>query len=199
MHERILSVGLLGLLALGCGGGSGGETPAPSRSRVDVVVAAEDSGPDLDAFCEVVYPAGHGRAVTWPDLEGEAHPDVEGWTWTSLWATWCVPCLEEMPRMDRFEKKLRDKGHLVTVQHVSVDAVAGDLTKYRAAHPEAPGGPRVADQAAVDPWLTEQGLDAGASIPIHIFADAEDRIRCIRMGAVSEHDYAAVEKIVSGK
>ncbi len=199
MHERILIGMALGFVALGCGGGGGGEAPTPSRSRVDVVVAAEDSGPDLNAFCEVVYPVGQGRTVTWPEFAGKAHPDVEGWAWTSLWATWCVPCLEEMPRMDRFEKKLNDKGHLVTVQHVSVDATAADLDKYRAEHPDAPGGPRVADQATVDPWLTEQGLDAGASIPIHIFADPEDRIRCIRMGAVSEHDYAAVEKIVSGK
>jgi thiol-disulfide isomerase/thioredoxin len=165
---------------------------------VDVVLTEPDQGPNLEAFCEVVVAPGQGRALTWPELVGEPHPDVEGWTWTSLWATWCVPCLEEMPRMDRFEKKLNDKGHAVTVQHVSVDATAGDLDRYRKEHPEAPPGPRVADQASVDPWLTEQGLDAGASIPIHIFADPQNRIRCIRMGAVSEHDYAAVEKIVSG-
>ncbi len=198
MRKRILCGLVLGWVVSGCPSGGGDTPPAPSRSRVDVVLTEPDQGPDLEAFCEVVAAPGQGRTVSWPELDGAPHPDVEGWTWTSLWATWCVPCLEEMPRMDRFEKKLNDKGHAVTVQHVSVDATPGDLEKYRKEHPEAPGGPRVADQASVDPWLTEQGLDAGASIPIHIFADPGDRIRCIRMGAVSEHDYAAVEKIVSG-
>lgn len=198
MRVWILVGLVLGVLVTGCPGGGGETPPAPSRSRVDVVLTEPDEGPSLEAFCEVVEPPGQGRKLTWPVLDGEAHPDVAGWTWTSLWATWCVPCLEEMPRMDRFESRLREKGYPVTVQHVSVDATADDLARFRREHPEAPACPRVADQATVDPWLTEQGLDAGASIPIHIFADPQDRIRCIRMGAVSEHDYAAVEKIVSG-
>ena len=197
MYRGLLGWMALGVLAAGCGGG-GGETPAPSRSRVDVVLTEADQGPDLEAFCEVVVPAGQNRTLAWPELDGAAHPDVDGWTWTSLWATWCVPCLEEMPRMERFVEKLHGEGLDVTVQHVSVDATAEDLERYRKEHPGTPDGPRIMDQAAVDPWLTEQGLDAGASIPIHIFIDPEDRIRCIRMGAVSEHDYAAVKKIIQG-
>ena len=196
MRRWMLGWVVLGIVVSGCG--NGGETSTPPRSRVDVVLTEADQVPSLEAFCEVVVPAAQNRKVVWPEIEGQAHPDVEGWTWTSLWATWCVPCLEEMPRMERFEKKLHDEGFQVTVQHVSVDATAEDLERYRKEHPEAPGGPRVVDQAMVDPWLTEQGLDAGASIPIHLFEDPQDKVRCIRMGAVSEHDYAAVKKIVSG-
>ncbi len=37
----------------------------------------------------------------------------------NFWATWCQPCLEEMPSLDQFARRYADKG--VTVLAVSVD------------------------------------------------------------------------------
>lgn len=37
----------------------------------------------------------------------------------NFWATWCAPCLEELPSLDAFARKYADKG--VTVLAVSVD------------------------------------------------------------------------------
>lgn len=191
----------LGCLALatalsGCGGGGGDAPPAPVRSRVDAVAAAPDKDSKLDAFCEVRSPAGSARTLTWPELEGEAPTTGDGWTWVSLWATWCGPCIEEVPLMRGWEERLAAEGSPVSVQHVSVDATADDLANYRGKHADAPTGPRVADQAAVTPWLTGLGLDEGAAIPIHLFVDPSQKIRCIRVGAVSAPDYSTVKKIV---
>ena len=180
----------------GCGGGGGDAPPAPTRSRVDAVAAAPDRDTKLDAFCEVRAPAAEARTLTWPEMDGTAPVTGEGWTWVSLWATWCGPCIEEVPLMRGWEEKLAGEGLVVAVQHVSVDASADDLAAYRNRHADAPTGPRVADQASVTPWLTGLGLDEGAAIPIHLFVDPQQKVRCIRVGAVSAPDYPTVKKIV---
>ena len=42
----------------------------------------------------------------------------------NLWATWCEPCLREMPSIERLHKAYGDKG--LSVVAVSVDAYAND-------------------------------------------------------------------------
>ena len=37
----------------------------------------------------------------------------------NFWATWCAPCIKEMPYLDQFEKKYKDKGFSVLA--ISVD------------------------------------------------------------------------------
>ena len=46
----------------------------------------------------------------------------------NFWATWCPPCIEEMPSLVQIQKKLQDKG--VTVLGISVDDDAIDYHKF---------------------------------------------------------------------
>jgi peroxiredoxin len=46
----------------------------------------------------------------------------------NFWATWCPPCLEEMPAMDRLYRQHKDAGF--TLLAVSVDADAGKVTPF---------------------------------------------------------------------
>lgn len=184
---------VLGVIGAGCGGGT---VDAPAPSRVDVVLAEGDAGDKLAGFCEVLVPADKAQAFVWPELDGAAPAVGEGWLWVGLWATWCGPCIEEMPLIERWDKRLESQGVAVTIRHVSVDASAEDLSGYRKKHADAPEGPRVEDQASVEPWLTSLGLDRGAAIPIHVFVDPQQRVRCVRVGAVSEPDYKTVEHLL---
>jgi thiol-disulfide isomerase/thioredoxin len=195
MTWRLLLSVVAGVFVTGCGPGT---TDVPGPSRVDVVLA-DDTGKKLAGFCEVLAPADKAQTFAWPDLDGANPATVDGWQWVSLWATWCEPCLAEMPMIERWDTKLASEGVPVTIQHVSVDATSEDLTAFRAKHDDAPTGPRVADQAAVEPWLTSLGLDRGAAIPIHVFVDASDKVRCVRVGAVSEGDYRTVKHLLAGE
>ncbi|MBI5178474.1 MAG: TlpA family protein disulfide reductase [Nitrospinae bacterium] len=47
------------------------------------------------------------------------------WVFLNFWATWCVPCLQEMPSMESFHKKFKDKN--MTMLAVSLDH--GDATR----------------------------------------------------------------------
>ena len=45
----------------------------------------------------------------------------------NFWATWCAPCVREMPSLDRLQAKLQDEG--LTVVAVSEDFAGLDLVK----------------------------------------------------------------------
>lgn len=51
-------------------------------------------------------------AVTLPDLRGQAH-ELSDWrghvTLVNFWASWCGPCVEEIPSMNRLKKQLENK------------------------------------------------------------------------------------------
>ena len=46
----------------------------------------------------------------------------------NLWATWCPPCVEEMPSLERLHRKLRSRG--VVVLGVSVDENASAFEEF---------------------------------------------------------------------
>lgn len=50
----------------------------------------------------------------------------------NFWATWCPPCVEEMPSLELLQKRFQGKG--VTVLAVSVDDDAGDYHKFLKDH-----------------------------------------------------------------
>ena len=50
----------------------------------------------------------------------------------NFWATWCPPCIEELPSMLQMQQRLKDKG--VTVVAVSVDADEGAYRQFLKDH-----------------------------------------------------------------
>jgi len=50
----------------------------------------------------------------------------------NFWATWCPPCVEELPSLEQMQKDLGDKG--VVVLGVSVDDSADDYHKFLKDH-----------------------------------------------------------------
>lgn len=183
-----------GLLVLtGCPSGE----PAPVRSRVDAVTSAPVDRGRVEAFCEVLSAAGAAPPFQPPAMEGTL-PDDPGWTWVSLWATWCVPCIEELPLMRQWVERMEKAGDPVALRFISVDARVEDLSGFRSRRPDAPDGPRLQSQEDLGPWLASLGVDGAASIPIHLFVDPQDRVRCVRVGGVSAHDEPTVRHLLAG-
>lgn len=59
-----------------------------------------------------------GTPVSLADLRGEV-------VLLNIWATWCPPCREEMPSMQRLHEELHDEG--LRIVAVSIDAAPGKL------------------------------------------------------------------------
>ena len=70
------------------------------------IVLAGDSAPDFSIKTD------DGRTISKSDFGGQLLV-------LNFWATWCPPCIEEIPSLNAFARQMKDKG--VVVLGVSVD------------------------------------------------------------------------------
>jgi thiol-disulfide isomerase/thioredoxin len=176
------------------------ESPgAAAPSRVDAVAAPAKSAASPQSFCDVYATGETARRFDYPELDGAPPPGAGKWRWINVWATFCEPCIEEMPTLLDWRKRLAAAGTPLELVFLSVDESAATVESFARAHPNLPLGPRVknaADPAALTAWLGSLGLDASAAIPIQIFVAPDDRIRCVRTGALSHYHYDAVAALL---
>jgi thiol-disulfide isomerase/thioredoxin len=194
--DRLPTLSCLATLALSlsaCGEDIAQDQPV--RARVEAVSARRED--PAVRFCDVSHPVGQGPTLHWPQVEG-ALPTA-GSRWINVWATWCAPCLEELPRIAAFKERLAAEGVRVETAFLSVDREASAIDAYRAEHPSTPQTAHLSDPGGLPALLTALGLDAGATIPIHVLIDAEDRLRCVRTGAIADSDYETIRTLVRGR
>lgn len=196
-RRRLAGLAAVSVVALACD--DGGSSSGQKESRV-VAVEAEESKPDLDAFCDLRAHGADAKPFEWPsDLEGKPPTLADDrWRWLNVWATWCQPCVDEIPRLVEWEDRLAKNDAPVQLVFLSVDGSADDVAEYRKEHPEVPETLRLGDRDALKKWITGLGMDPGATIPLQIFFDPEGQVRCMRSGAVDPEDYATVRALVSG-
>ena len=80
----------------------------------DKVVGVGDSAPSFSVTAD------NGRRLSTTDFGGKLLV-------LNFWATWCVPCIEELPSLNEFQKRFADAG--IVVLGVSIDK---DEKAYRA-------------------------------------------------------------------
>jgi thiol-disulfide isomerase/thioredoxin len=188
--DRLPAVILAAAALLACD--SKKEEPLPGRA--DTTKVAQKTV-NTAAFCDVQFKGTSGPKLTLPKLTGGTlAPTASTWRWINLWATWCKPCVEEMPRLAKWREKLSTKYELA---FISADENEADLVEFKKAHPDAPASPRLAEPAKQSDWLVALGLDGAAPLPVHIFVAPSGHVRCARAGGVREQDFAAVEKVLA--
>ena len=99
MRRVSVLIGLLAVLLAGCYSGS--RPPHIGSNAPDFTVQDSD------------------RKITLSELRGKV-------VVLNFWATWCAPCVEELPSLVNLQQKMRNKG--ITVLAVSVDQ---DESLYR--------------------------------------------------------------------
>lgn len=198
-------VALTVLVGLACTGEASTSTPAPSR--VDAVVAPPPPATDPEAvaaFCDAHPSDADAKPFVWPVLADAAVTPAPGaWRWVNVWATWCKPCVAEMPLIVKWQGKLAADGVKADLTLLSVDDQGGKVTRFAAEHPDLPvvppQGVRMADVKELQPWLAANSLDASVAIPLNFFIDPQGRTRCVRSGQISDTDYAAIKRVLSGE
>lgn len=192
---RVPFLAATGLALVACGGGAQKQQSAPSRVEA---IASEGESRLTQSFCDTHPESAKAPPFTLPPLDGASMPDDPGWTWVSFWATWCAPCIAEMPMMKQWEQRLGQEGLPVVIRFVSVDSSQEDITRFKASHANAPETLRLLKQESLAAWLPSMGLDPAGSIPLHLFVDEQNRVRCARQGAISASDYGAVKAVLKG-
>lgn len=171
-----------------------GKQAAPLPPRVEAIAARK--GDDSAAtFCDVAQASESAPTFAWPRVEGEP-PSARGARWINVWATWCPPCIEELPRLARMASALAQAGSQVSLQLLSVDATDAAVADFAQKHPEVRGSLRISEPSALEPWLASIGLDKGATLPVHVFVAADGKVACARTGAVRDADVATIKKLL---
>lgn len=179
------------LVLVACSGESAPVAPPPSR--VVAVTAQESEAEAADTFCE-----SQGTPFSWPEsVEGDT-PSSTGWRWVNVWATWCRPCIEEMPRLQSFRDRLRAENIDVELVFLSADAEADAVATFHQEHPDHPTGPRATDLETLRAWFAQLGLDEGAPLPVHFFVRPNGSLACARTAAISDDDYESVKALLEG-
>ncbi|MEZ4431696.1 MAG: hypothetical protein R3F65_04740 [bacterium] len=198
---------LLALTALpGCQGKTAEAEAQPAVGRTAAVKPKKAAGPvnDTGGFCEQTFAAGQKR-FTWPperplpDGTTPAAPGADRWTWVNVWATWCAPCVEEMGLLGRWTRALQQEGRPIALELLTIDKPE-DTDKLRDRMGKGlPGQVRwLRDEPDFGPFLDSIGVDRSAAIPIHALVDPHGDLRCVRVGAISGQDYAAIKSILAG-
>jgi thiol-disulfide isomerase/thioredoxin len=156
----------IALLAGGCDRETAGEAQQQENSAVAKANAGEEeltgildrsnAGDPIPAVT-VIDPSGTSLALT----ETAGKPVL-----LNLWATWCAPCVTEMPLLDQLAADLGDS---VRVLAVSEDMKGAELVAPFFAERDLPNLPQ---------WMDPQNdlafaYGGGASLPLTVLYDAE--------------------------
>lgn len=180
------------------------DAPAPARFAS---VRKEATDRAAATFCEKQWPAAPSpdarpyRALPERPLPGGATTTVAGgagWRWVNLWATWCLPCVEEMRLLARWHRSLAQDGIGLDLEFWSVDEDPAALSDYLEVNP-LPGRARwLRSPDDLPAALAALGADPTAGVPVHALIDGAGSLRCLRVGAVHDEDYGAVKTLLSG-
>ena len=158
---------LLGMLALVAGGGGAyfslrpgsGSQPAPVAPPGNAALFQLHASPR--PVPDIAFEDGQGRNRALSEFR-------DRFVLVNLWATWCAPCREEMPALDRLQQKLGGPGFQVLA--LSVDSGGAAVVK------------RFYDEIGirslviyVDPAMRAMGTLAVVGIPTTLLLDRQGR------------------------
>jgi thiol-disulfide isomerase/thioredoxin len=144
-----------------------------------------------------------GRELTKKALARKAAPGAKSpasalptgkWLWINLWAAWCAPCKEEMPRLATFASRLAQGGQAVTLAFVSLDDDERQLEQFLTDSGEglARSTYWLRDGRERDEWLRAMGLPEAPDLPVQILVDPRGKVRCTVHGAIEDGDFAEI-------
>ena len=188
----------LSLILVACGQDKSEPAKVPSRVNALTVSTEEATEQARNEFCGARSDA--ELALSDLGAEGLGEGAIEAakskTVWVNFWATWCKPCVDEIPQLRAFEQRLAKEGHPLELIFVSVDEDAEKMKHFVSERAEYDiGSARVTDKNQFDKWLAHLGDVKASAVPIQILAK-KGRANCVRGGAVDSTHYPTVKLLV---
>jgi thiol-disulfide isomerase/thioredoxin len=176
----LLTVALLGYRLLN-------HTSPESANRPPVLIASQSLTPEEAKLAvDAIF------ALTLPDLAGRPQP-VAQWRGKVLvvnfWASWCKPCVDEMPALSRMHSRHAAWG--VQFVGIGVDAAENLVAFVRTTPVSYPV--LVASPADTTPGLQVKGL------PYTVVIGRDGRIEMTRLGRIDEESLEPVLRRLIGQ
>ena len=129
-------------------------------------------------------------------------PPAKHWIWVNLWAAWCGPCREEIPRLKRWEHELASGATPIALAFVSLDDDQRQAQKFLDA--QSSNGLRRSfwlgdDERARTAWLATFGVKDAPNLPVQLLFNPEGQLACVVGGAVDDGDFEAVKKFLGAQ
>ena len=129
-----------------------------------------------------------------PDLEGrtvDVAADAGVVRVIDFWATWCEPCREQLPALERLRRELGPRG--LSVYAVSFDEDPAQIPRFLAATPV--GFPVLWDQGGAT-WAARYGL---YRLPTTVLVDRRGIVRFVHEGfdeGIAAEERRQVERLI---
>lgn len=128
-------------------------------------------------------------ALNLPDAARRAHP-LEQWRGkvivANFWATWCAPCLEEIPAFERLNRKYAPKGaQFVGISIDSAEKVRAFAREHQVTYPLLIG---TADTLQITAGLGNRVQ----ALPFTVVLDRGGSAHKIKLGKLSEDDLETI-------
>lgn len=120
---------------------------------------------------------------TFDDADGRPQPMKQwqgGLLVVNFWATWCAPCVEEMPELQRIHQEFSNRG--VTVVGLGIDSPSA-IRRFRDEH--GLGLPLLVAGAGGSELVRELGNPSGA-LPYTVLIGRDGRVEQARLGRIRE-------------
>lgn len=181
LSSRLLNAAILGfaVLVAGCDRQSGPEAQ-PQASSADSPAAGVDRSHKGSELPDFVLTDPTGKKLELTNLKGKP-------LLVNLWATWCAPCVAELPALDRLAGTLDGKVKVLTInQDTGQPDKAGQFLKARGV-------------TRLEPWLDPKGDLAfhyeAPSLPMTVLYDLNGR-EVWRIAAPKEWGDAETLKLI---
>ena len=169
MNRRALLIGTAGVAAVGAG------VATALWRRAAVPTAAPETS---RTWSQDRFDKPDGGKLALADFVGKP-------LLLNFWATWCPPCLKEMPLLDRFAQEQRAAGwQVVGLAIDKIELVRDFLVKHPVRYPIA-----VAGLDALE-WLRSLG-NPGGGLPFSVVFDSSGAPVQRKLGEISPPELAA--------
>lgn len=175
MKKNILLFGIVGLVFAGIGmyAGTSRVAPKPAASTATSTLFAQSL----------------------PDVEGKSHP-LSQWKGKPLivnfWATWCAPCVEEMPELSRLQTEIASRGmQIIGIGIDSATNIAQFAGKYKIEYPLY-----IAGMAASD--LSRQMGNQAGGLPFTVLIGSDGQIKKTYLGRLKMNELRKDLSLIQG-
>ncbi len=162
---------------------------APPKARAGRVVSVADAMKELDLIRPARQKLADDFTLKMPDGKTFRLMDYRGRVvFVNFWATWCPPCREEMPAMERLYRQHKDQGFVLLA--VSLDADPAKVPPFvRQGSFTFPIG--------LDPKMDVANTYGVRALPSSFIVDREGQLAALALGP-RPWDNAAAHSLIEG-